>query len=43
VTAHVGEDVGKEEYSFIVGGIVNWYNHLQIILAVPQKTGNRST
>jgi hypothetical protein len=27
VTAHVGEDVEKEEYSSIAGGIANWYNH----------------
>jgi hypothetical protein len=27
VTAHVGEDVEKEEHSFIAGEIANWYNH----------------
>jgi hypothetical protein len=27
VTAHIGEDMEKEEHSFIAGGIVNWYNH----------------
>jgi hypothetical protein len=27
VTAHVGEDVEKEEHSSIAGGIANWYNH----------------
>jgi len=27
VTADIGEDVEKEEYSFIVGGIASWYNH----------------
>jgi hypothetical protein len=27
VTAHVGEDVQKEELSSIAGGIANWYNH----------------
>jgi hypothetical protein len=27
VTTHVGEDVEKEEHSFIAGGIANWYNH----------------
>jgi hypothetical protein len=27
VTTHVGEDVEKEEYSSISGGIANWYNH----------------
>jgi hypothetical protein len=27
VTAHVGEDVEKEEHFFIAGGIANWYNH----------------
>ena len=24
---HAGKDMEKEEYSFIAGGIVNWYNH----------------
>jgi hypothetical protein len=24
---HVGEDVEKEEHSFVAGGIANWYNH----------------
>jgi hypothetical protein len=27
VTEDAGEDVEKEEYSSIVGGIANWYNH----------------
>jgi len=27
VTAVVGEDVGKEEHSFIAGGIASWYNN----------------
>jgi hypothetical protein len=27
VTAHVGEDVEKEEHSSIASGITNWYNH----------------
>jgi hypothetical protein len=27
VTAHVGEDVEKEEHSTITGGTANWYNH----------------
>jgi len=27
VTADAGEDVEKEEYSSIVGGTANWYNH----------------
>jgi hypothetical protein len=26
VTTHVGEDVEKEEHSFIAGGIAYWYN-----------------
>jgi hypothetical protein len=26
-TAHVGEEVEKEEHSSISGGIANWYNH----------------
>ena len=26
-TEHVDEDVEKEEYSSLVGGIANWYNH----------------
>jgi hypothetical protein len=27
VTSHVVEDVEKEEYSYIAGGIANWYSH----------------
>jgi hypothetical protein len=27
VTGDAGEDVEKEEHSFIVGGIANLYNH----------------
>jgi hypothetical protein len=27
VTANAGEDVEKEEYSSIAGGIVSWYNY----------------
>jgi hypothetical protein len=27
VTADAGEDVEKEEHSFIAGGIASWYNH----------------
>jgi hypothetical protein len=27
VTAHVAEDVEKEEHSSIAGGIASWYNH----------------
>jgi hypothetical protein len=27
VTEDVGEDVVKEEYSSIAGGIASWYNH----------------
>jgi hypothetical protein len=27
VTTHIGEDVQKEEQSFIAGEIANWYNH----------------
>jgi hypothetical protein len=27
VRIHIGEDVEKEEYSFIAGGIANWCNH----------------
>jgi hypothetical protein len=27
VKTHVGEDVGKEDYSSIAGGIATWYNH----------------
>jgi hypothetical protein len=26
-TPDVGEDVEKEEHSFIAGGIASWYNH----------------
>jgi hypothetical protein len=27
VTTHVSEDVEKEKYSSIAGGIPHWYNH----------------
>jgi hypothetical protein len=27
VTADAGEDVEKEEYSSIAGGIASWYSH----------------
>jgi hypothetical protein len=27
VSADAGEDVEKEEYSSIAGGIASWYNH----------------
>jgi hypothetical protein len=27
VTADAGEDVEKEQYSSIAGGIASWYNH----------------
>jgi hypothetical protein len=27
VAAEAGEDVEKEEHSFIFGGIASWYNH----------------
>jgi len=27
VAVNAGKDAGKEEYSFIVGGILSWYNH----------------
>jgi hypothetical protein len=27
VTAHVDEDVDKDEHSSFTGGIANWYNH----------------
>jgi len=27
VTTHAGEDVEKEQHSFIAGGIANWYDH----------------
>jgi hypothetical protein len=26
---HIGEDLEKEEYFSIAGGIANWYNHSQ--------------
>jgi hypothetical protein len=29
VTALVGENAEKEEYSSIAGGIANWYNHFK--------------
>jgi hypothetical protein len=34
--------VEKEKYSSIAGGIVSWYNTLEISLAVSQKIGHRS-
>jgi hypothetical protein len=27
VTTHVGEDVEKEEHSYVASGIANWCNH----------------
>jgi hypothetical protein len=27
VTAYAGEDVKKEEHSFMAGGIANWVSH----------------
>jgi hypothetical protein len=42
VTAHIGEDVEKEEHSSIAGGIANWYN-LWKSMEVLQKIGNIST
>jgi len=42
-TADAGEDVEKEEHSSIVGGIVDCYNHSEISLEVPQKTGYYTT
>jgi len=43
VTADAGDDVKKEEYSSIVGGIANWYNHSGISLEFPQKIGHYTT
>jgi hypothetical protein len=43
VTADAGEDVEKEEYSSIAGGIASWYNPLEISLMNPQKIGQRTT
>jgi hypothetical protein len=40
VTTDAGENVEKEEHSFIVGGIVST---LEISLAVPQKIGHSTT
>jgi hypothetical protein len=39
VTADAGEDVEKEEYSSIVGGIESWYNCSRN-LEVSQKIGH---
>jgi hypothetical protein len=43
VIAHADEDVGKEEYSSIAGGITNWYTILGMNLTVPQKISKSST
>ena len=43
MTADAGEDGEKEEHFSTVGGVVNWYNHLEISLAVPQKIGHSTT
>jgi hypothetical protein len=37
MTAYVGENVEKEEYSSIPGGIANLYNTLEINLEVLRK------
>ena len=36
------EGVEKREPSFIVGGNVNWYNHYESSMEVPQKTKHRT-
>jgi hypothetical protein len=41
VTAHVGENMEKEEHSFTAGGIANCITTLEINLEVPRKTRNR--
>jgi len=37
MTAHVGENMEKEEHSFTAGGIANWYNHADINLGFLRK------
>ena len=43
ITAYAGEDVEKEEHSFIAGGNENLYNHSEISIVVSQKIGNQFT
>jgi hypothetical protein len=37
---NVGEDVGKKELSYTVGGNVNYYNHYGKQYGGPSKEGN---
>jgi hypothetical protein len=37
VIADAGNDVEKEEHSFIAGGIASWFNYSGNQLVVPQK------
>ena len=39
----VGENVGKLELSYTVGGNVNWYSHYHNSIEIPPKVKNRST
>ena len=43
VTADAGQDVEKEEYSSIAGGIANWYNHSRNTSGGSSEIENRST
>jgi hypothetical protein len=43
VTAHVVENVEKQEHSSIAGGITTYTTTLEINLEIPQKIGNRAT
>ena len=38
-----GENVGKLELSYTVGGNVNWYSHYHNSIEIPPKIKNRST
>ena len=40
---NAGEGVKKREPSLTIGGNVNWYNHYENSMEVPQKNENRTT
>ena len=42
-TVSAGEGVEKEEPYYTVGGIVNWCNHWENSIEIPQKTKYRNT
>jgi hypothetical protein len=41
VTADTGEDVEKEEHSFISGGIESWYNYSEVRTFLQNIFGER--